>query len=290
MILPVELRSRAKVYLGKENIIYEPSRRNTCPAICLGAMTILNKYGNGVLHIIPADHLIEPREKFIDCLKFGSRLAQEGMLVTYGIKPTRPETGYGYIKLKREIFQKNRLTAFQAAKFTEKPSLSKAKRYLSSGSYLWNSGIFTFCARDILEEIRRFNPRIYNGVDRYLKTKLTKYYNQVPNISIDYGVMEQSKRIAIVKANFQWDDVGSWLALDRYFKKDKSGNIIIGDAKGLEIHNTIVYNDYNIPLRIYGVQNLIIVAGQKGILVCDKRFAPDLKKLLAAGDIKRKGG
>ena len=288
--MPKELGQLARPYLNKEKIIYEPQRRNTGPAICLGAMVIIKKYGDGILHIIPADHLIQSEKKFINCLRFGERLAEKGLIITYGIKPTRPETGYGYIKLGKKIYQQAGLIAFRAQKFTEKPQTSKARKYLRSGRYLWNSGIFTFRASDIVAEIKKYVPEVYNGVGRYLTKKAKKYYGRVPNISIDYAVMEKSNRIATARADFQWGDVGSWLALERYFKKDRMDNIIKGDAKGLEIYNTIMYNDYTIPLRVYGVQDLIIVAGQKGILVCNKRYAPDLKKLLFPGVKKRKGG
>lgn len=265
--------------MGKEQIIIEPMRRNTAAAICLAAVTLKHRYGDGIMHVMPADHLIYPDKNFIAALKFSRRFAEDDYLVTYGIEPDRPETGYGYIKIGNKISSHNRLHAFQGLSFTEKPSLKKARRYLRSGDYLWNSGIFTFRINKILEEMEYFIPGVYNGINKFVKTKNKKHFRNIPDISVDYGVMEKTEKLCIIKGDFKWDDVGSWLALERYFKKDGNKNIFIGDAKGLEISNSIMYT-CDSPLRVYGVKGLIIVVSPNGVLVCKKEKAPDLKKLL----------
>jgi len=279
LIVPEELKDITYEHIGRERIIVEPMRRNTAAAICLAAMVLKKKYGDGVMHIMPADHLISPRKNFIAALNFGHKLAQKGYLVTYGINPNRPETGYGYIEIGKKMKTLHTLHAFRGAGFAEKPSLKKAKVYIKSKKYLWNSGIFSLRIKDILDEIEYFIPRVYCGVANYLKKKSKRYFQQIPDISIDYGVMEKSKKLCVVEGNFVWDDVGSWLALERYFKKDKSHNIFIGDAKGLEIEDSILYT-YGMPLKAYGIKGLIIVVSPYGVLVCKKDRAQDLKKLL----------
>lgn len=279
LILPKELKRLAHTHLGKERIIIEPMRRNTAPAICLTALKLKEEHGDGVMHVMPADHLISPRKNFIAALRFGGRLAQKGYLVTYGIVPTRPETGYGYVKLGKQIISTGNIAAFRGAGFAEKPSLVMAKKYLRSRRFLWNSGIFSFGIKTILSEMQKYIPQVYEGTEKFLKTGKQILFKQIPDISIDYGVMEKSKKLCVVRTDFLWDDVGSWLALERFFKADRKGNIMLGNTKGLEINDTIMYNSTSIPLRVFDVKGLIIVASSKGILVCSKKKAPALKKL-----------
>lgn len=279
LIIPEELKKLTIKYIGKEYTIIEPMRRNTAPAICLTAMILERDYGDGVLHVMPADHLINPQKNFIEVLKCGQELAKKGHLVTYGIIPNRPETGYGYVKIGKGIGVHNKIKAFKGEGFTEKPSLIKAKKYIKSKKYLWNSGIFSFRIKNILAEMENFIPEVYNGVMKFIKTNKKGYFQKIPDISIDYGVMEKSKKLCVVKSNFVWDDVGSWLALERYSKKDKNGNILIGDVKGLEISDSIMYTS-GVPLKAYGIKGLVIVVSPGGVLICKKEKAPDLKKLL----------
>ncbi len=279
LVIPRELRKLTRTYTGKERTIIEPLRRNTAAAICLAAMSLQRRYGDAVLHIMPADHLIGPKQEFIKALKTGYDLSKQGYLVTYGVKPTRPETGYGYVQVGSRIKGTARVPAFAGKGFTEKPNLRRAKKYLSSKRFLWNSGIFSFRTDRILDEISAHIPKVYRGVERFLNTKRIVHFQRIPDISIDYGVMEKSSALCVVRGNFVWDDVGSWLALERYFSKDRKGNILLGDVKGLEIKNTIMYTD-GVPLRAYDVQNMIIVVSTNGVLVCNKKQAPLLKDLI----------
>lgn len=279
LIIPEELKKITRKFVGGERIIIEPMRRNTTPAICLVAMVLKKEYGDGIMHIMPADHLITRYKDFIEALKFGGDLAEQGFLVTYGIKPTRSETGYGYIKVGKRICAYKNIVAFEGAEFKEKPSLNKAKMYIKTDRYLWNSGIFSLRIEQILKEIEKFTPEVYRGVANYLQTGKKAYFSQISDISIDYGIMEKSDRLCVVKGNFRWDDVGSWLALERYFKKDKSRNILIGNTMGLEIEDSIVYT-YGVPVKVYGIKGLIVVVSPRGVLVCKKGRASDLKKLL----------
>ncbi len=279
LIIPEELKKLTSKYIGKVRTIIEPMRRNTAPAICLAALTLQKEYKDGILHIMPADHLISPKKNFMKALKFGEDLAARGYLVTYGINPDRPETGYGYVKIGHRISMRNKTTAYKGEGFTEKPSLDRAKKYLRTKKYLWNSGIFSFRIKNILEEIEQFIPRVYSGVAQFLETRKKRSFQRIPAISIDYGVMEKSKNLCIVKGNFMWDDVGSWLALERYYKKDSHRNIRVGDTKCLETSESIMYTD-SVPLKTFGIKGLIVVISPHGVLVCTKERAPHLKKLL----------
>lgn len=278
LIVPEVLKKITRRHIRKTRIIVEPERRNTAAAICLAALILQKNYRDGIMHIMPADHLISPRKNFIDALKTGQKLAEAGYLVTYGISPDRPETGYGYVRTGKKIPTRNATAAFKGLSFTEKPSRQRAKRYVQSRNYLWNSGIFTFCTQTILSEIKKAIPRVYHGVNKYVMTGNKKHFRSIPDISIDYGVMEKSDKFCIVKGTFKWDDVGSWLALERYFKKDKNGNILVGDIKGLEMYDSIMYTSHA-PLRVYGVENIIVVISPHGVLVCHKDKAPDLKNI-----------
>lgn len=279
LIIPQELKKLTLKHVGKEHIIIEPMRRNTAPAICLAAMVLQKKYGDGVMHIMPADHLISPQRSFLAALRFAQSYAAKGFLVTYGIHPNRPETGYGYIRIGRKLGIHGTIQAFHGHGFTEKPSLRTAKKYLKTRKYLWNSGIFTFGIKQILDEIKSCAPDVYKGVHKYVKTGNKKHFRRVPNISIDYAVMEKSKQICVIKGNFMWDDVGSWCALQRYFKMDTKGNIVLGNTRGLDIEDTILCTQ-DTPLKVYGVQGLIVVVSPHGVLVCHKDKAPYLKNLL----------
>jgi mannose-1-phosphate guanylyltransferase len=168
-----------------------------------------------------------------------------------------------------------------AVGFTEKPKPVTARRYLRSKKYVWNSGIFSFRITTILNEIEHHAPKIYKGVHRYLESGNAAYFRKVPNTSIDYAVMEKSKRLCVVRSTFSWDDVGSWLAFERYFKKNIHGNICKGNIKGLEIKDSIIYTS-NIPCKVYGIKGLIVVVSRHGVLVCSKDKAPDLKRLMNA--------
>jgi mannose-1-phosphate guanylyltransferase/mannose-6-phosphate isomerase len=279
LIIPKELKKLTLKYSGREHIVLEPLRRNTAPAICLAAMVLRRKFGDGVMHVMPADHLIKPAAAFISALDYGQRLAEDGQLVTYGVKPVRPETGYGYIRLGERIGRYRKNVAFKADGFTEKPNAPTAKKYVRSKRYLWNSGIFSFSIDTILNELKHFVPRVYTGVQRFIAQGKLDHFRVVPDISIDYGVMEKSSRLCVVQGCFGWDDVGSWLALERCFPKDHDKNIRLGDVRGIGVKNSIMYSQ-EIPLRAYDIEGLIVVVSQQGVLVCKKERAQELKKLL----------
>lgn len=277
--MPANLVRITRRHTRGEPFIIEPLRRNTAPAVCLAAQTILRRHGDGIMHVMSVDHLIEPPRAFIEALGFGSDLAASGYLVTYGVTPDRPETGYGYIKAGAKIVSYRENQAYRALSFKEKPTPARARRYAADRHYLWNAGIFTLRVSVILKEMERLAPKVLAAVRRYLASGRPEHFARSPDISIDYAVMEKCRRLAVVRGRFRWDDVGSWLALERFFPGDSSGSIRLGDVLGLEISDSIVYTS-GIPVRAYGIRDLLVVATPGGILVCHKSKAPFIKDIL----------
>ena len=276
---------RALVQLPPENVLAEPFARNTAPAIGLAAVHVQRKDPRGVLLVLPSDHHIAKVPAFLRCLREASRLAADGELVTLGIRPTRPETGYGYIHLGHALKGKSR----RAAAFVEKPDHLTAQRYLASGKYLWNSGIFAFRADVILEAIRRYLPRLGNGLQqlagitdrRRFATALTRVFRELPAVSIDYGVMEKAKNIAVVPGDFGWSDVGSLIALAEVRRADREGNIVLGDTLQLDCKNSILASNHRLIAAV-GLSDLMVVESADAVLVMPKARSQDVRRVVEA--------
>jgi mannose-1-phosphate guanylyltransferase len=264
--------------IGEDNFISEPSRRNTAPAIGLAAVMLMKKDPDAVLSVITADHVVKPREEYIRALKTASRLAEDGYLVTFGILPDRPATEYGYIEIHKKMKGNWDLDVYSVKIFREKPSMEQALTFLERGGYLWNSGLFCFKAKTVLEAMKEHLPamhagfmRIYEGIGTPgAKETLRKEYEKFERISIDYGVMEKSKNIVCVRPKFSWDDVGSWSALARHRPKDMDGNVVEGDAVILNSQNNIVLGDPSSVIALVGVRDLVVVKEGERILICPK--------------------
>ncbi len=278
-VIPADLAKTARRYLKDGKFIVEPAGRNTAAAIGLAALVLQQKIGDAVMFVLPADHLIKDKKGFQCSLEFASDLARDNFLVTFGIKPTRPETGYGYIKCNRTMKRAGNLIAFAVDKFKEKPDRSTAYRYLRAKNYYWNSGIFVWRISTIVEAIRRHAPVLYRGLRSYLKSKKTEVFKKLPAISIDYQVMEKAGKIALVRADFDWDDVGSWDALSRHYTHDVNGNIVVGRFIGLDAKDSIIFSERRLVAAI-GIENLVIVDGDKEILICKKDQIGKIRKLV----------
>lgn len=272
-----------------QNILAEPAGKNTAPAIALAAAHILDKDPNGIMVVLPSDHIVEPHDKFLADLKEGARLADaRRALAIFGIRPTRPETGYGYI----EVGQKLEGRAFGVASFKEKPNLKKAKDYLGTGRYLWNSGMFVFRADVYVEKMRRHLPNLFAAWERYANGKkgaedLNEYYAAAEAVSIDHGIMEKlAGEAAVIAASFNWSDIGSWDATDELWQADEKGNrarggdIVPISAEG----NTIVSKKL---VALLGVENLIVVETADAILIAKKEKAQEIKNLVE--EMERRG-
>lgn len=244
--------------------------------------------------VMPSDHVILKNDAFIQVLKTAEKFASKGYLTTVGIVPDRPETGYGYIKRGVALGRTDDLHSFKVEGFVEKPDLARAREYLKSGNYFWNSGIFVWRASDILIEIKKQMPDLYGGlaeIEKAIGKKneedvLNKVFKTFRPVSIDYGVMEKASKVAVVTADMGWSDVGSWRALEDIAEKDRSGNIISGNVIDIGSRNSIVYAGKRVVATV-GLENLIVVDTPDATLICNKNNAQDVRKVVDV--LKKKG-
>ncbi|MBQ8078382.1 MAG: mannose-1-phosphate guanylyltransferase [Oscillospiraceae bacterium] len=271
-----------------ENIIAEPAPRNTAPCIGLAAGIIRKKYGDAIMLVLPSDHLIHSVDMYLDTLRRAAIAAEDGTnLVTLGITPTYPETGYGYIKYVRGS---SRSGVYDVERFVEKPDLNTAKDYLREGCYLWNSGMFIWKASSILKNIAELMPDLDAGLapiaDAYatpaFDSVLREQFPQLPAQSIDFGIMEHARNIRTIPGSFGWDDVGSWLALERINHTDDRGNYFDGDIVDVDTKSCTVVGSSKRTVAVLGLEDLVIVDTPDALLVCDKNSTQDIKKILAA--------
>ena len=271
--------------LPEENILCEPVGRNTAPCIGLGAIHISKKYDDAIMLVLPSDHLIKYNTMFINTLKDASSVAeQDDNLVTIGITPDYPETGYGYIK-----FNPNECIgrSFSVERFVEKPNLETAKEYLASEEYLWNSGMFVWKISTILKCFETYIPKTYEGLmairedinSPHYESSLEKNFTSMKSESIDYAVMEKAQHIYTLPGTFGWDDVGSWLAVERINKTNEFGNITNGNIITIGTKNCIIEGTKKLIATV-GLQDLIIVDTDDATLICNKNDAGDIKKVL----------
>lgn len=273
----------------KDGFVLEPEGRNTAPAIALAALEVVRRDPDGIMLVVPADHVVTGQRDFQAAVSLAMQLANEGHLVTFGIKPIRPETGYGYIKPNgRALVGKlGALTGYRVQKFVEKPNAAKAAQYLKAGNYFWNSGMFVWKAATILEEIHRHQPALGKVMDRIAqllkagapKQTIDEVYRWATSVSIDNGVMELSSKAAVVPVSFGWSDVGSWGSLDEVAAKDKAGNVMSGRVVDFESTRSIVYADRRVVATI-GLEDMVVVDTPDATLVCPKSRAQDVKKVV----------
>lgn len=267
----------------ENHILSEPSARNTAACIGYAAYEIVKKYGDGVMCIFPSDHYIKDQEAFTRILKEAIAVAENGHLVTLGITPSFPSTGYGYIKFDKTESSLDK----RVVEFKEKPDEATARVYVESGEYAWNSGMFVWKASVILEEFEKLLPEVYACLGQIAdalgtpneKEVIDKVYPTIPSISIDYGIMEKSDKVRVISAEMGWNDVGSWDNLGVLYDEDKDGNITAGDFLGIDTKNCITYSKKRLISTI-GVEDLIIVETDDAIMVIDKNRAQDVKKIV----------
>lgn len=271
--------------IPEENILCEPVGRNTAPCIGLGAVHMRKKYGDAVMYVLPSDHLIKYTSIFLGTLKDAGEVAEQGEnLVTLGITPDCPETGYGYIKF---LPTKMLGRAFEVDRFVEKPDLETAKEYVASEQYLWNSGMFIWKVSTILKNLETHLPETYRGLNRIADAIGTETEEQVlekefaafQSESIDYGIMEKAKHIYILSGSFGWDDVGSWLAVGRIKKSNEFDNVINGNAVTVDTKNCIIQGGQKLIATV-GIENIIVVDTDDALLICEKDSAGNIKKVL----------
>ena len=271
--------------LPPENILCEPFGRNTAPCIGLGAVSMSLKYEEAVMLVLPADHMIRYNSIFLSTLREACETAQMGEnLVTIGITPDYPEVGYGYIKFHPEQAVNH---AYIVERFVEKPSLELAKEYIAANEYLWNSGMFIWKLTTILNNIQKYMPDMYEGLIKIRDSIHTPEENDVlerefkkflPE-SIDYGIMEKAQNIYILPGSFGWDDVGSWLAVERIRKSNELGNVVSGNIITIDTKNCIIEGTRKLIAAV-GMENMIVVDTDDATLICNKNSTGDIKKIL----------
>jgi len=266
--------------IPQENILLEPEGKNTAPAITWAAKHIYALDPEAVMVVLSSDHLILRPKKFLQILSSAANVAQQDYLVTLGIKPIRPDTGYGYLKINSKFKIKNsKLRYFPVEKFLEKPNGSKAKKYFKDRDYFWNSGIFIWKAAVILKETKRYLPAIYNKINQLNKKNFERIWKALPSVSIDYGVMEKSRKVVTIPADIQWTDLGSWQALSEVVKKDANCNIIKADCIDLGSKNILVMGQDRLITTV-GLRDLILVDTADALLVCRKDLSQKVKDIV----------
>jgi len=270
-------------------IILEPIGKNTAPAVAMAALTA--KSEDDVLLILPADHVISDKPAFHKAVEQANQLAKQGFLVTFGIVPTEPETGYGYIKRDNTPVG----NAFKVAAFVEKPNLETAKQYLDSGEYFWNSGMFAFTAGNFLAELEKFNPAMLQACRRaHAAAKVDldfvrldkESFSACPSDSIDYAVMEKSDKVVVIPLDAGWNDVGSWSALWDVTDKDESGNAISGDVLTVDTKNSFIFSEHKL-VTVIGVSDLIVVETKDAVMIASKDRVQDVKEIV--NQLKKQG-
>ncbi len=282
-------KSAAKLVKGlpKANILVEPVARNTAPAIGLAALHVARRDPNGVMVVLPSDHHVADVEGFRRQLAEAAQVAEQGYLVTLGIKPHRPETGYGYIRVGEPLSGNSR----RVQGFVEKPDLARAQEYLASGDYLWNGGIFVFRAEAILAAFRTHMPALAAALDAlgkqlgkkgYAKA-LARLFPKMESVSIDYGVMERAENLAVLPGDFGWSDVGSFAAIPEVRPADARGNVVSGKgALAIDCEGCVVLAGDGRPVAVVGMKDVVVVDAGDALLVVPKEKSQDVRKAVEA--------
>lgn len=268
--------------LPDRNIIVEPEGRNTAPCIALSALVVKRYYKNATMVVLPSDHLIKDENKFTNILIEANEFVNknENVIVTLGMKPNRPETGYGYIKYENWVES----NVSKVEKFVEKPTIDKAKEYLKQGKYLWNGGMFIWKIDTIISEVKKYIPNTYEALgavetvdENLLQLLIDNNYKNTDEISIDYAVLEKSDDIYVIPSEIGWDDIGSWKSIERYREKDENGNIITINTQVIESEQNMVINNTKKVVMI-GVENILTIEKGDTIFVVNKNCMDNLKE------------
>jgi mannose-1-phosphate guanylyltransferase len=293
--------------LPKKNVVAEPVGRDTCAAVTLGAALVGSRSTTGVMAVLPADHVIPDDRKFQQVLADSFDLASRGqVIVTIGIKPTEPNTGYGYIHVGEPLpppqgAKPCKTTFFRAERFVEKPNLDRALEYLNSGQYRWNAGMFIWSFVTITQGLEKHQPEMAQACQRWFKVAptpkldrvLAREYPHIRKISIDFALMEHAQNVVVADGSFEWDDLGSWTALARHIKADPEGNSAVADFVHVDAARNVIYDarvKNRTPIAVVGLRDAIIVQTDDATLVAHKSQAQKVKEMVArlAADKKYK--
>lgn len=280
--------------IPRAQIVAEPAARNTAPTIGLAAHEILARDRDGLMVVLPSDHVILKPAAFRRALRTACRLAAvEGRSVTLGLRPTRPDTGYGYVRLGPLQARAGGQGVYQVEKFTEKPPLRLARRYLASGRYLWNGGMFIWRASTLIANLERYKPEMARALARIAaaggvrnRATLRRLYPRLEKISIDYALMEKLSDLFAVAADLAWSDVGSWAVAYELEAKDREGNVKPKASVGIDSHGNLIVSPRKVVVTV-GVHNLVIVETDDALLVCARERSQDVGK--AVQELERRG-
>lgn len=278
--------------LDDEHFIVEPCPRNTGPAIALAAAYVEHRHGDEPFGVFPADHFVGGSERFRDCLELAASRARDGVIVTMGIAPTRPETGYGYIQFDDTRDAKGKahpIQSFPVESFKEKPSRRVAETYLEKGGYAWNSGMFVMTPSTLFDEMQRQIPdmadkmrtiRAAIGTDEEREV-IEETFSEIQSISIDYGIMEGAKSVEVIPATFEWSDVGHWASVDEVHPTDDRGNVAAGDTMLIDTTDSVIYSEGTDRfIATIGLDNLVVVDTPDAMLVMPKNRAQEVREVV----------
>lgn len=283
----VDLVKKQLPELPEQNIIIEPEGRNTAPCIALSAFVIKKYYKDANMIVLPSDHLISDEDEFRNVIKNADEFVKKNKeaIITLGMEPSRAETGYGYIRYGKDEREINNHKVIKVDAFVEKPNKEKAEAYIKEGNYLWNGGMFLWSADNILNQIEKYSNDTYKALkdieivaDEEIQELINNNYHKTEAISIDYAVMEKSDSIYVVPSRFGWDDVGSWEALDRYREKDDKGNVLVGSAKVVDSHESLVISSSH-DIVVEGLRDIYVIENDGKILVGHKSNVANVKEL-----------
>lgn len=272
--------------IRKENIFTEPENKETATCIGLSAVKLLKKDNDATMIVLPSDHYIENEKEFVDTLRQGIEIVEKRRgLVTIGVEPTRPETGYGYIQMGDKIL--NYESIYKVERFLEKPNIEVAKDLLSKGNYLWNSGMFIWRADTYLREMNKYLPKMYKDMMEIYEAVgtenerevINECYRMIEGISVDFGIMQKTRKGYVVKSNFDWDDLGNFSSLSRFLKGCKGRNTASDNVFLEDTENCSIFGDKNLII-CFGVKDLIVVDAGNVVLIMDKNRDQELKHLV----------
>jgi len=288
--IPIAEAITASGAFTASQMMAEPARRNTLGALCwVAGKLIAMGYEDASVAVVTADHLIGDPDKFRQTVEAALELSEtESGLATIGVRPTRPETGYGYIEYDAEKAYplSAGIGGYGAKAFREKPSLETAVRFCEAGTFLWNAGMFFYPLPAFMRELEGANAdaaKTVREIGEHLAAgnegAAVSAFEQLPSISIDYALMEKAEKVFVVPAEFPWDDMGAWDALERAFDKDEAGNVVQGNVTVLESSGCVIVNDQKLPVGVLGLQDVVVVSTAEGVLVCPKGRAQEVRSI-----------
>lgn len=272
--------------IPSDNFIVEPEKKNTAPCIGVACRIIRNRLGNQPVIVLPADHIIEDLIAFEQAVRAGERyVTAHDVLLTFGIKPTRPDTGYGYIRAGKRLAEDGNVGIFNSEEFLEKPDIHRARNFYKAGNYFWNSGMFMWKIDVILDAIARYLPGLAKALSeigdgtRDLDQVLKSVYQKISAESIDFGVMEKAAGVVILKGEFYWNDVGSWESIRELYTPDDGDNVLVGEHVVIDGTGNTVLSTKKL-VGMIGIDDAVVVVGDEALLICKRKRVQEVKKIV----------